>query len=150
MQRLDAAAGGEGPLPLSARYALLCLETEARVELAKRLRVPTDCVDMARLLPVVIAGMSKRMPEDVMSLLEICDALRKPERFDVLLKTAGLVIHGAVEGADNHGDAFWWRGRLQAVLAVDAGAVAQAVSEPAQIKQAVRAARLAVLSDRSG
>jgi hypothetical protein len=34
-------------------------------------------------------------------------------------------------------------------LAVDAGAVAQTVSEPAQIKQAVRAARLAVLSDRS-
>lgn len=150
MQRLDAAAGGVSPLPLSARYALLCLETEARAELAKRLRVPTDCVDMARLLPVVIAGMSRRMPEDVMSLLETCDSLRKPERFDMLLKTAGLVKTGAVESADNHDDVAWWRGRLQTVLAVDAGAVAQAVSEPAQIKQAVRAARLAVLSDRSG
>jgi tRNA nucleotidyltransferase (CCA-adding enzyme) len=153
MQRLDAAAGGVSTLPLSARYALLCLETESRVELAKRLRVPTDCVDMARLLPVVIAGMSKRMPEDVMSLLETCDALRKPERFDVLLKTAGLVMYGATDNADNannHDDAAWWRGRLQVVLAVDAGAVAEAVSEPAHIKQAVRAARLAVLSDRSG
>jgi tRNA nucleotidyltransferase (CCA-adding enzyme) len=153
MQRLDAAAGGVSTLPLSARYALLCLETETRVELAKHLRVPTDCVDMARLLPIVIADMSKRMPEDVMSLLETCDALRKPERFDVLLNTAGLVMHGAmdnVDNADNHDNAAWWRGRLQAVLAVDAGAVAQAVSEPAQIKQAVRAARLAVLSDRSG
>ncbi len=150
MQRLDAIAAGASPFPLSARYALLCLETESRVELAKRLRVPTDCVDMARLLPAVIAGVSKRMPEDVMSLLETCDALRKPERFEVLLNTAGLVMHGATDHADNHDNVVWWRGRLQAVLAVDAGSVAQAASEPAQIKQAVRAARLAVLSDRLG
>jgi tRNA nucleotidyltransferase (CCA-adding enzyme) len=96
--------------------------------------------------------MVKRTPEDVMSLLESCDALRKPERFEVLLNTAALVMHGAVENADNadnHDDVVWWRGRLERVLAVDAGAVAQAVSEPVHIKQAVRAARLAVLSDRS-
>jgi hypothetical protein len=67
----------------------------------------------------------------------------------MLLNTAALVIHGAVDHADQHDELVWWRGRLEMVLAVDAGAVAQAVSEPAHIKQAVRAARLAVLSDRS-
>jgi hypothetical protein len=69
-----------------------------------------------------------------------------------LLNTAALVMHGTADradNADNHDNVVWWRGRLKAVLAVDAGAVAQAVSEPAHIKQAVRAARLAVLSDRS-
>lgn len=152
MPLLDAAADDVISAPLSARYALLCLDTESRAELAKRLRVPTQSVDVARLLPVVMAGMVKRTPEDVMSLLESSDALRKPERFEVLLNTAALVMHGAVDhadNADNHDNVVWWCGRLKAVLAVDAGAVAQTVSEPAQIKQAVRAARLAVLSDRS-
>lgn len=152
MPLLDATGDNVVSAPLSTRYALFCLDTESRAELAKRLRVPTECADVARLLPVVIAGMLKRTPEDVMSLLESCDALRKPERFEVLLNTAALVIHGAADhadNADNLDNVVWWCGRLEAVLAVDAGAVAQAVSEPAQIKQAVRAARLAVLSDRS-
>jgi len=149
MALVDAAAGDAVSAPLSARYALFCLDTESRADLAQRLRVPTECVDVARLLPVVVAGMVKRMPEEVMSLLESCDALRKPERFEMLLNTAALVIHGAVDHADQHDELVWWRGRLEMVLAVDAGAVAQAVSEPAHIKQAVRAARLAVLSDRS-
>jgi tRNA nucleotidyltransferase (CCA-adding enzyme) len=152
MPLLDAAAEDVVSAPLSVRYALLCLDTESRAELAKRLRVPTECADVARLLPIAIAGMVKRTPEDVMSLLESCDALRKPERFEVLLNTAALVMHGTADradNADNHDNVVWWRGRLKAVLAVDAGAVAQAVSEPAHIKQAVRAARLAVLSDRS-
>jgi len=152
MPLLDMVADDAVCAPLSVRYALFCLDTESRAVLAKCLRVPTECADVARLLPIVIAGMVKRTPEDVMSLLESCDALRKPERFEVLLNTAALVMHGAADhanNADTHDNVVWWRGRLQVVLDVDAGAVAQAVSEPAHIKQAVRAARLAVLSDRS-
>ncbi len=135
-QLVDAA----GSLPLSARYALFCLDTEARAELAKRLKVPTECVDVARLLPVVLTRLATRAPEDTMSLFDNCDAIRKPERFDLLLETASLV---------QAFDAQWWRLRLQIVLSVDAGAAAKTAAEPAQIKQAVRAARLAALSDRS-
>lgn len=126
--------------PLSARYALLCLETEARAELARRLRVPTECVDVARLLPVVLAGVDARSPQAVMSLFESCDAIRKPERFILLLETARLV---------QDVDLIGWREQLQTVLAVDAGAAAKTAAEPTQIKQAVRAARLAALSDHS-
>lgn len=128
--------------PLSARYALLCLETESRAELAKRLRVPGECVDMARLLPVVLKGVTTEIntAEGVMTLFEMCDAIRKPERFGLLVETAKLV---------QDVDLFWWRSRLEAVLAVDAGAAARVVSEPAQIKQAVRAARLAALNQLS-
>jgi tRNA nucleotidyltransferase (CCA-adding enzyme) len=135
-QLVDAAAS----LPLSARYALFCLDTEARAELAKRLRVPTECVDVARLLPVVLAGVTKHAPEEIMSLFDSCDAIRKPERFSLLLETASLVqVY----------DAQRWRSRLQTVLSVDAGAAAKTAVEPTQIKQVVRAARLAALSDRS-
>lgn len=145
-QLVDAAAAATVSLPLSARYALLCLDTDARAELAKRLRVPTECVDLARLLPLVLVVVQQpaasnaaghNTAEHVMSLLETCDAIRKPERFGVLLQTAKLV---------QNVDVVWWRKRLDAVLAVDAGAAARTASEPAQIKQAVRAARLAALN----
>lgn len=135
-QLVDTAAS----LPLTARYALFCLDTDARAELAKRLRVPTECADMARLLPVVLAGITQRTPEAAMSLFEMCDAFRKPERFDLLLEISGRIQADHPE---------WWRTKLQAVLAVDAGAAAKTAAEPAQIKQVVRAARLAALYGRS-
>ncbi len=135
-QLVDTAAN----LPLTARYALFCLDTDARAELAKRLRVPTECADMARLLPVVLAGITQRTPEAAMSLFEMCDAFRKPERFDLLLEISGRIQSDHPE---------WWRTKLQAVLAVDAGAAAKTATEPTQIKQVVRAARLAALCDRS-
>lgn len=157
-QLLDEAVQAKEHFPLSARYALLCLETERRAELAKRLRVPTDCVDMARLLPMVLAGAcvtgltpgpqsaghsggAVSLAEHVMRLFECCDAIRKPERFGWLLESAMLVQQDI--------DPLWWRARLDIVLAVDAGAAARTASEPAQIKQAVRAARLAALNQLS-
>ncbi|MFY9137144.1 CCA tRNA nucleotidyltransferase [Zwartia sp.] len=136
VQLVDTAAS----LPLTARYALFCLDTDARAELAKRLRVPTECADMARLLPVVLAGITQCTPEAAMSLFEMCDAFRKPERFDLLLEISGRIQADHPE---------WWRTKLQAVLAVDAGAAAKTAAEPAQIKQVVRAARLAALYGRS-
>lgn len=157
-QWLDASAQAGEYFPLSARYALLCLDTEQRAELAKRLRVPTDCVEMARLLPIVLAGAcdtgltpdpqsaghpigAASLAEHVMSVFERCDAIRKPERFGWLLESARLVQQDI--------DPLWWRARLDIVLAVDAGAAARTASEPAQIKQAVRAARLAALNQLS-
>lgn len=125
---------------LSARYALLCIDTPARAEMAKRLRVPTECADLARLLPVVMAGVMQVDAEHVLSLFEACDAIRKPERFRLLLETARVV-----ESFDHAS----WQKQLETVLAVDAGAAAQTATEPAKIKQAVRAARLAALNDRS-
>ena len=155
-------------LPLASRYAVLCLESSEAKALATRLRVPSECADMARLLPLVLGAIlplsatlsqvegaargvataigslrevSKRAEcaDTVLSLFETCDALRKPERFETLLQTAGAVdstIHATQQA---------WRSCLQVVLAVDAGAVARLASEPAQIKQRVRAARLEAL-----
>ena len=172
-------------LPLASRYAVLCLDTSESKALATRLRVPSECVDMARLLPLVLAAMlqlSEKLStgkggasdgaiaitrlrdashgtddgltslsgvrrtlgdaehaDAVLSLFEMCDALRKPERFEALLQTAGSVdtaINVAREA---------WQSWLQVVLAVDAGVAARSASAPDQIKQRVRAARLAAL-----
>jgi len=157
-------------LPLASCYAVFCLETSERKALATRLRAPSECADMARLLPLVLAAMlqlSKKLSKGkgsandgltslnevghalkdaeyadaVLSLFETCDALRKPERFEALLQTAGCVdeLVFALRGA--------WQSWLQIVLAADAGAAARSASAPDQIKQRVRAARLAALQD---
>jgi tRNA nucleotidyltransferase (CCA-adding enzyme) len=172
-------------LPLASRYAVLCLETSEIKALATRLRVPSECADMTRLLPLVVAAMlqlSEMLSTDkggandgaiaitrlraashgandglpssskvrhalkdaehadaVLSLFEMCDALRKPERFEVLLQTAGSV-DAAINVASEA-----WQSWLYVVLAVDAGAAARSASASDQIKQRVRVARLAAL-----
>ena len=174
-------------LPLASRYAVLCLQTSELKAFATRLRVPSECADMARLLPLMLAAtlqlsdklstsnggasagtiMTTRLrdatqgadngltsssevwpalkdAEDadaVLSLFETCDALRKPERFETLLQTVGCVAEAI------HARRQAWQSWLQVVLTVDAGAAARSADAPDQIKQKVRAARLAALQD---
>jgi tRNA nucleotidyltransferase (CCA-adding enzyme) len=124
-------------LSLDARYALFCLSTEDRAGLSRQLRVPGDCADMARLLPVVLdACQAQQNAESVLSLFEVCDALRKPDRLRALLRTAAVVAVVNIEQ---------WEQRLLCVLGVDAGQAAKQVSHPAEIKAAVRQARLSAL-----
>ena len=160
-------------LPLAARYAVLCLQTGERLKaLATRLRVPSECADMARLLPLVSEAMlqlstmlsqgedaasaaapatgtlrevsnAAECADAILLLFETCDALRKPERFETLLLTAG-----AVNDTMNTLQKVW-QSWLQIVLAVDAGAAARSASAPDQIKQRVRAARSAALQGRT-
>ena len=132
-------------LPLASRYAVLCLDTPELKALATRLRVPSDCADMARLLPVVLTAVARLgnmlRAEAVLSLIEACDALRKPERFDALMRTACYVDDMSRATCEA------WQSWLHVVLAVDAGAAARLASAPDQIKQTVRAARLAALQE---
>lgn len=125
-------------LPLEARYALFCLNTEDRAGLSRQLRAPGDCADMARLLPVVLeACQAAQNAESVLSLFEVCDALRKPDRLRTLLRTAAVVATVDVDQWDTH---------LRCVLGVDAGQAAQQASHPSEIKAAVRQARLSALA----
>ena len=137
-------------LPLSSRYAVLCLDTSALKALATRLRVPSECADLARLLQMMLPAITDQMAapanepqraDMILSLFETCDALRKPERFDALLTVAGLVDE-AIKAARATWDAW-----LVIVLAVDAGAAARGAGAPEQIKHAVRAVRLAALAN---
>lgn len=134
-KRLDEAA--RRGLPLAARYALACLDVADAADLHARLKVPTECADAARLLPVLREGLDAREPDAVLTVIERCDGLRKPERFAVLLRAAGVCA--AVD------EAAWLRW-LDVARGVDAGAAARTASGPADIRQAVRAARLAALT----
>lgn len=134
IELLDVAA--QTSLPLASRYALLCLDTTERQALGKRLRTPTDCMDSARLLPKILDIIHSISAEEVLSVFEFCDALRKPQRMKILFDTVKTIV--------NFDQSRWLR-CLQVVQAVDAGAVARSVQTPTQIRQAVRAARLSAL-----
>jgi tRNA nucleotidyltransferase (CCA-adding enzyme) len=140
---LDEAARRDLPLP--ARYALLCRLTPQRAELSARLRVPAECTDYARLLPVVLDGLEALAagpgsPDDAgerLELMERCDALRKPDRFIGLLR--GAAVRMPVDEAA-------WQAALATLRGIDAGAIArQYPGQPDQIKQALRTARIDAL-----
>ncbi len=148
------AVAAQANLPLASRFALLCRVSPGPEELANHLRAPTECRDYARLLPLVLQTLMRgaggtpvdkassplqdNPVEEWLTLLERCDALRKPARFLDLLDAAACVVDVDVAG---------WRQRVSAVRSIDAGAIAQACSgKPEKIKTALREARLMALA----
>jgi tRNA nucleotidyltransferase (CCA-adding enzyme) len=143
--RADLDRGAQVGLSLPCRYALLCRATPGRDELSARLRVPRDCADYARLLPVVLDGLTELdTPAGAadgttrrLALMERCDALRKPERFIDLLRTAQVL---------RPVDVVSWEAALHAVRGIDAGAIARRCQgKPDRIKAALHEARLDAL-----
>ena len=103
-------------LPLAGRYALLCRLSPRRDALAARLRVPAECADQARLLPLWLQAQPVQDAESALAVIERCDGLRKPERFMALAQAAEVVTSV---------DAPRWQAALAAVRGVDAGAIAR-------------------------
>ena len=84
LRRLDTAARLKAPLPV--RWAGLTRELAADAigSLCERLRVPTDCRDLADLLAREQDRIEHSATLDaagLMTLLERCDAIRQPGRF---------------------------------------------------------------------
>src|SRR5690606_3810779 len=132
--RVDAAAAAGLPLP--SRYALACLGREV-ADLHRQLRVPTECADHARLLPIMVEAQGTEDPAGVLEVIERCDGVRKPERFQQLLQAAAVC---------GHYEEARWMARLAVVRGVEAGAVARRhASQPQAIRAAVREARLEAL-----
>ncbi len=137
--RAGLHAAAERGLDLAQRYALLCRASGPGLQDA--LRAPSACRDLARLLPVVLQGLEGGAggAEAWLGLLESCDAWRRPDRCRALLEAASCV-RGDV-------DLSAWARRIEAVRAIDAGAVARAAGgDPARIREDLRAARLAALA----
>ncbi len=115
--------------------------------LCERLRVPADCRDVARLVARYhgdIYKVAELRPDTRVKILERCDALRRPERFTEILGACEADYRGRLGYAEKSypaGDL--WRQTLAAVQAVDAGAIARACDDPAQIPARVHAARVA-------
>jgi tRNA nucleotidyltransferase (CCA-adding enzyme) len=123
-------------------------------ELSKRLRVPTDCRDLAVMTAREHGNVSRALelrPNTIVSLLERCDAFRKPERFAQMLLAAECDARG--RGHETHELRFrdypqadYLLRALAAARAVNAGAIAgQFVEDKARIPEAIHAARVSAV-----
>ena len=116
---------------------------------AERLRAPADCRDLAVLAARehgVIHDAASLRPATVVRLLERVDALRRPERFGQLLEACECDFRGRPGWEDRPWPAgSILRSALVAVQALDAGAIAAATADKAQIAQRVHEARVAAL-----
>jgi tRNA nucleotidyltransferase (CCA-adding enzyme) len=123
-------------------------------ELSKRLRVPTDCRDLAVMTAREHGNVSRALelrPNTIVSLLERCDAFRKPERFAQMLLAAECDVRG--RGHEAHALRFreypqadYLLRALAAARAVNAGAIAgQFVEDKARIPEAIHAARVSAV-----
>ena len=117
--------------------------------LCERLRVPSDCRDLA-LLAARYHGDVHRAADlratTLVTLLERTDALRRPERFRQLLQACQSDYNGRLGWQERPYDS---PQRLLAVLAavngVDAGKIAAACADKARIPERIHAARVAAV-----
>ncbi|MDO8787269.1 MAG: multifunctional CCA addition/repair protein [Sulfuritalea sp.] len=121
--------------------------------ICERLRVPTDCRDVARLVARFhsdIHRVEQLRPETRLTVLERCDALRRPDRFDLILLACEADYRGRLGWDErDYTPAAAWRAALAAVRAVDAGAIARATvaADPQAIAGNIGAARLTALRE---
>lgn len=116
---------------------------------AKRLRVPNDCKDLAHIVAKFHGKLHqalKMKPSTIVEFLTELDAFRQPGRFKDFLKACESDSRGRT-GLENCAlpETELILTALQAAQNIDAGAVAKIHSEPEKIKQAVFEARLAAV-----
>jgi tRNA nucleotidyltransferase (CCA-adding enzyme) len=117
--------------------------------ICERLKVPVDCRDVGRLTARYHGDMhrvAELRAETQLTLLERCDALRRPERFELILLACEADYRGRLGWEErDYVQAAMWRAALAAVRAVDAGAIAAATTEPQAIAGAISASRIEAL-----
>ncbi|MFT3801671.1 MAG: multifunctional CCA tRNA nucleotidyl transferase/2'3'-cyclic phosphodiesterase/2'nucleotidase/phosphatase [Burkholderiaceae bacterium] len=144
---LDRAAAQR--LSLAVRFAVLTHGLGDRIEaLCARWRVPIAVRDLAMLTAreyATIADDSRADAAAQVALFERCDAIRKPDRFDELLRAAAVIA-----GVD--GSAAVWpaaerlRRARRAAAGIDAARIA-AEGPKATIRERIRDARIAAVRE---
>ena len=149
LQAIDRAAAAG--LELCVRFAVLMLAVPvAQINaLGERLRVPNDCRELAVMAAreqAAIAGALASSAEELVSLCERCDGLRKPQRFVQLLQA--VECDARTRQARDFPQSAWLQAMLAAVRGVDAGALAQACAqEPKKIPAVIHAARVEAVTN---
>ncbi len=160
-------------LPLAARFAALThdlgkAQTPADVlprhigheaasvallkPLCERLRVPTECRDVALLVARFhgdIHKVAELRAATIVKVLESCDALRRPERFELVLGACEADARGRGGLAEQpYPQADRWHSALAAVQSVDGAAIAGACTDRAEIPARIREQRIAAVRER--
>jgi tRNA nucleotidyltransferase (CCA-adding enzyme) len=117
--------------------------------LCERLRVPTECRDLALVMARQhgrIHRAAELRPGTIVQLLQSADAFRKPERFARLLQACESDARGRLGLGDTpYPQAERMTAALKAAAAVDAGAIAKQYEDSTRIKDAIHQARVAAV-----
>lgn len=149
MRMLQAAA--RMGFSLERRYAALCagLAQASADSLSARLRVPSDCRDLARLASRHRAQLMESSVLDAAQLVDLvrdCDGFRQPQRFAALIDVAVAVSEVSAAAGQSGLSRERLAVALDAARTVDAGAIAARASSPAGIQADLRAARVAAVA----
>ena len=115
------------------------------------LKTPAEARDLARLVARYhgdIRRSRELRPGTVLKLLEGCDALRRPQRFEQILQACDSDFHGRL-GWENRQipEADYFPRALAAALSVDAGGIARACADdPGRIPERIAAARIQAIA----
>ncbi|MET0322634.1 MAG: multifunctional CCA addition/repair protein [Duganella sp.] len=120
-------------------------------QVCKRLRVPTDCRDLAVMTAREHGNVGRALQlraNTIVKLLERCDAFRKPARFSQMLLATECDSRGRTGPSASYQDAPFPQGpyletAMAAARGVNAGEIAQACRDnPQRIPEAVHRARV--------
>lgn len=123
-------------------------------QVCKRLRVPTDCRDLAVMTTREHGNVGRALQlraNTIVTLFERCDAFRKPARFTQMLLATECDARGRIGPDASYADApFPQQAHLETALAaargVNAGEIAQGCADnPQRIPERVHAARVAAV-----
>ncbi len=119
----------------------------------QRLKIPNDCQDLALMTAREHGNVARALElraVTVVSLLERCDAFRKPQRFVDMLRATECDYRGR-SGFEQRPfpQAPYLEAMLAAAQSVKAGVIAAMfVQEPQRIPEAIRAARVELVRER--
>ena len=144
------AAAADVATNMAERFAALCsdLDADAVGRLCTRLKVPTDCRELATLYARHRVELQAAASLDAKALAELvraADGLRQPERFSALIAVAVACAHTAASRTALVTRRL--RVALAAVRGIDAGAIARQASTPTKIQAALRQARERAVAD---
>ncbi|OHX10749.1 multifunctional CCA addition/repair protein [Chromobacterium sphagni] len=120
-------------------------------ELCQRLRVPSDCRDLAHITMVhhtKVHQAQELRPATVLKLFKDCDALRRPDRFRLMLDACLADARGRLHfETAAYPQKDYLNDMLAATLQIDAGAIAAGCSDKAAIPATLDAARTAIIAN---
>ena len=150
----DLGKGVTPPHVLPHHYGHEAASESLARKVCERLKCPAECRDLALMTArehgIVHQALQLR-PETMVKLIERCDGLRRPERFEAMLAACACDSRGREGRAESP---YPQQARLMAALAavrrVDAGAIARGLDDKARLPAAVHAARVAAVKSMDG
>jgi len=147
-QVVDFAAAHDNELPVRFAALMLAQQVPQVEQASKRLKVPTECRDLAVMAARERASVDKAMELDaatLVGLFERCDGFRKPARFAQMVAAAECAGSAASPQRARLARA------LDAARVVNAGEIAQrSAGQPQMIPELVRAARVQAVHEAIG